>query len=617
MSSIPGNTTTAETLAPGASVTSSIDAAGDADWFRLNLSQGLAYGISLVATGGPGIGMPDPDLALYDAFGNLVLSAPNSSSTTNGLSFTAGATGLSFAGVFDSGGDTGAYRITLNAADTIRGDIATASTLGANKTITSAIDVASDRDWHKIQTTEGLAYGIELRAVGTTGLPDGDLVLRDADGNAILNAPNSTGTVNRISWTAGSTTTNFVDVFDGGTDTGGYEVRFVATDTIRGDVETARTLARTATVTSAVDVAGDSDWFRVTLTAGQSYAFDLGATGVAGLPDGDLILRDANGNIVAQSPNSTGSANVLAFTPTVGGLYFIEVYDGGSDTGGYSLRNVGGDGVLASVNTTRSLRDGTATTGTVDCQGDSDWIRMEAEQGVTYTFRLEGDGTATELADVRLVLRDAAGNILASDSGATGTLIFTGTIDGPVFLDVQGRLLENIGGYRLSVVSTAPTVTGTGAADRLTGGDGANTISAFGGNDVIDGGLGDDRLFGAQGADTLLGGDGNDRLYGGSEDDSLSGGSGRDWIDGGAGNDALRGGIGADRFVFGDATGSDSIADFQDGQDRIVITGATTDLNDLALTQVGDDVQVSFGTSSILVANILLADLTAADFLFL
>lgn len=70
--------------------------------------------------------------------------------------------------------------------------------------------------------------------------------------------------------------------------------------------------------------------------------------------------------------------------------------------------------------------------------------------------------------------------------------------------------------------------------------------------------------------DVINGGGGSDRLYGGAGVDRINGGSGRDTLDGGLGNDFLTGGAGGDDFVFGLASGTDRITDFNPGEDHIV-----------------------------------------------
>ncbi|MDZ7602549.1 MAG: VCBS domain-containing protein, partial [Hoeflea sp.] len=108
---------------------------------------------------------------------------------------------------------------------------------------------------------------------------------------------------------------------------------------------------------------------------------------------------------------------------------------------------------------------------------------------------------------------------------------------------------------------------------------GANTVEANagslidvmlgqGGTNTMNGGSGDDALYGMGGNDILKGGDGND---------FIDGGAGNDILVGGAGNDTLVGGSGNDQFRIASDSGSDIIADFLPGTDKIGLldTGST------------------------------------------
>jgi len=135
------------------------------------------------------------------------------------------------------------------------------------------------------------------------------------------------------------------------------------------------------------------------------------------------------------------------------------------------------------------------------------------------------------------------------------------------------------------------TLIGTNSNDLIIGGQGDDVLIGKLGNDSLFGGLGNDLLYGNQGEDILNGNQGNDTVYGGKGndvvrggknddlilgslgDDSLFGNPGNDTLIGGQGNDSLIGGIGNDLFVLGPATGVDTIADFQVGQDRLGLSG--------------------------------------------
>jgi Ca2+-binding RTX toxin-like protein len=99
----------------------------------------------------------------------------------------------------------------------------------------------------------------------------------------------------------------------------------------------------------------------------------------------------------------------------------------------------------------------------------------------------------------------------------------------------------------------------------------------------------DDDIYGNALANNLNGGDGNDLVSGRGGDDVVSGGNGNDFLYGGEGKDQLTGGVGQDVFIFistedSKLTGGlpqDVVTDFQQGQDKIDISGLDFALNEL------------------------------------
>jgi Ca2+-binding RTX toxin-like protein len=149
------------------------------------------------------------------------------------------------------------------------------------------------------------------------------------------------------------------------------------------------------------------------------------------------------------------------------------------------------------------------------------------------------------------------------------------------------------------------------AADSILGGSGDDTIQAFTttaeaatAGDLLDGGDGNDTLTGGDAADTISGGDGNDIINGNAGDDVIAGGNG---------DDQLTGGADADLFAFaGNESGSDTIADFEDGVDLLLISGATN----VNVEDTANGALISFGDATVLLSGVAAADLSAADFLF-
>lgn len=139
-------------------------------------------------------------------------------------------------------------------------------------------------------------------------------------------------------------------------------------------------------------------------------------------------------------------------------------------------------------------------------------------------------------------------------------------------------------------------VIGSASAEQVNLGDGNDYAALLGGNDTIDGGAG---------SDTILGGGGDDRLLGGA---------GADKITGGAGNDLITGGAGADHFVFAPVEGRDRITDFQNGVDKLVITGVNW--ANIRVTANGLATEISYLDTKVILDNTSATLIDPSDFIF-
>lgn len=151
-------------------------------------------------------------------------------------------------------------------------------------------------------------------------------------------------------------------------------------------------------------------------------------------------------------------------------------------------------------------------------------------------------------------------------------------------------------------------------ADFILGGSGKDKIYGGAGEDTINGGSGNDRIVAGEQSDEVRGGTGNDKLYGQSGHDILNGQNGRDVLVGGTGDDILTGGARADKFIFVGRSGSDVITDFNAELDDLILRRTGRDsIDDLEITQQGDDVLIDYGKGEILLENTELADVLGAD----
>ena len=188
-----------------------------------------------------------------------------------------------------------------------------------------------------------------------------------------------------------------------------------------------------------------------------------------------------------------------------------------------------------------------------------DWVIIELQAGVTYTFTLHGeerdtngDGvidlgeTETEaldrgpLADPVLALYDSKGELIETndDIGLNpydlpikdSILTITPDVSGIYYVSAGAYRgnpnRDDYGTYVLRVQELAPDneINGTPNDDKLTGTDSSRP-------DVINGDEGKDSLYGGGGDDVLNGGMGSDLLMGGPGADELNGGEDRDGND--------------------------------------------------------------------------------------
>jgi Ca2+-binding RTX toxin-like protein len=187
------------------------------------------------------------------------------------------------------------------------------------------------------------------------------------------------------------------------------------------------------------------------------------------------------------------------------------------------------------------------------------------------------------------------------DGGDGNDQLFGGNNDDQLFGGIGNDILQGDNGNDLLNGDLGnDTLKGLAGDDILDGGLGSDSLLGGIGNDILIGDLGDDILYAEAGDDLVFGDDGNDRLYGGDGFDELNGGIGKDFLyggnnndtlfgnndndtlygeagddilNGGQGSDVLRGGLNNDIFVIAVGNGSDIVQDFQDGFDKMGLSG--------------------------------------------
>ncbi|MGV3580265.1 M10 family metallopeptidase C-terminal domain-containing protein [Brevundimonas sp.] len=101
---------------PATGATSTIDTAGDHDWFRVTAQAGQTYTVNLSLTGGT---LNGGTIVIYDAVGNVLGSSNAPASGQASVSFTATSTGSYYAVVVGIGSATGTYTVSQSPSNAV------------------------------------------------------------------------------------------------------------------------------------------------------------------------------------------------------------------------------------------------------------------------------------------------------------------------------------------------------------------------------------------------------------------------------------------------------------------------------------------------------------------
>jgi FG-GAP-like repeat/Bacterial pre-peptidase C-terminal domain len=494
----PASTATTGAVSVGGSTTGSIDFADDRDFFRVTLTANHLYRFDLQGSDTGQGTLPDPLLVLRDSTGDGLASDDDAGIGSNAqIDFAASLSGTYFLDARASFG-SGTYRLSATDlgpfVDDYPASTSTSGVVNVGGSATGDIQFTNDEDWFAVTLTAGQAYRFDLEGSPTGQGTNDDpfLVLRDASGEQIQSDDDSgTGFNSQISFVAAVSGTYFLDARSV-SGPGTYRLSAALApppppDDFPGSTATAGVVNVGGSVAGTVQFAGDHDWFRVTLAAGQEYRFDLEGlpTNNGTLDDPFLTVRDAAGKEVASDDDSgTGFNARITFVADVSGTYYLDAV-GFSTAGSYTLSVTGLgaaiDDYTASPVAPGVLNVGTSATGAIQFTNDQDWFRVALHAGQGYRFDLEGSVTDRgTLDDPLLTLRDAAGHSIASDDdggfGVNSRLTFVPSANGVYYADAGP--FDGTGTYTLSAVPVVltfqPEIDGGFFGD--VGGDGRSDI---------------------------------------------------------------------------------------------------------------------------------------------
>jgi len=547
----PDSTATNGSIIAGVPATGEIELSGDQDWFAITLTAGREYQFDLA-----GNTLSDPFLRLRDSAGNSVTSNDDGGPGLDSrITYTPTTSGTFYLVASGFGSNTGTYTLTAqdlgSTVTTIPGITITEGTTDAlgttattdqmisGDTFNGSLSSGSDNDYVKITLTAGTQYTFDLQGAGAGAgtLADGYLVLRNANNGFVAQDDNSgAGDDARLVYTPSSSGDYFISVRTFAGSGGTYSlvtspeerteddpvpseepVNTIPGITIsEGGSDAAGSASTTASMISGdsfegeLSTASDKDWIGIELTAGTTYTFNLkGAGDGAGtLPDGFLVLRNANGGFIAQDDNSgTGNDAQIVYTAETTGTHYVSVRTFSGEAGTYVLETSpeertaddpvpgGGGGTEPPVagetiqegetdaagdtSTAAQMSAGDTFQGELSSTADRDFVQIDLTAGVTYRFSVSGvDGNGGTLPDPFLVLRNSAGGFVSQDdNGGTGndaTISYTPSSNGTFYLSV--RTFGSAGGtYELTATVVGSQVAGQTVAND---GDGYSVSSA-------------------------------------------------------------------------------------------------------------------------------------------
>ncbi|HRH82134.1 MAG TPA: calcium-binding protein [Thiobacillaceae bacterium] len=307
----------------------------------------------------------------------------------------------------------------------------------------------------------------------------------------------------------------------------------------------------------------------------QIVAYGAGVDiGMTGFDAGNGIeIIDAGGATGPVRILGDGAANILDFN----GVYLIGTLEIGGGSGNDTLTGSGANDTL---------------------RGDSGNDRMDGGEGDDVLYGGSGNDQLDggEGDDVFRVSGDKTSGFEGYDtySGGAGTDRIVAYGAG---VDIGMTGFEAANGIEIIDAGAAAgpvRILGDGAANRFD-----FSQSGFVGTIEVNAGGGNDTVIGTAGGETLRGESGNDVL------------------DGFGGDDLLFGGYGKDIFVAGADWGRDTVADFQNGYDKLDFhASGATGIADLMFAQVGTNTEISLGDDTLVLLGINVAAVDSTDFLF-
>jgi hypothetical protein len=327
-----GDTSTTGAIAAGEIVNGEIEIPIDRDWFRIELDSSQVYTFDVRGAADDGGTLQDPLVIIHDADGSFRAWGYEE------LVF-GGVSGSYYAEVTGDSGSIGTYQLAVTSepfVDDFAGDVTTTGEVAVGGTVGGEIEIAGDRDWFRVVLESDGLYLFDVRGEGDGGgtLEYPFVTIFDAEGNSL-------DANEEALFFDGAAGIYYAEVSDFFGRTGTYEVDVTAvSDDYASDGSTTGEIEVGQTVNGDIEIPNDRDWFRVTLTEGETYQIDLRgeASGAGTLYDPYLTLWDNAFNEIAFDDDGSGTLDSrLVHTAERSGDYFVDAGGLGESTGTYEV----------------------------------------------------------------------------------------------------------------------------------------------------------------------------------------------------------------------------------------------------------------------------------------
>ncbi len=337
----------------------------------------------------------------------------------------------------------------------------TTYSIGINDQFRGTINSAYESDWVRIDLTGGTGYYFRMTGDGgPDSLAESELDLHNSDGVVYSSGPE--GTVSLISASPRADGTFYLSASPGDVSyntsaLGDYVITPYAE--IGNNLATTTTLAPGSSTTTAIDYAGDEDYFRVDVEAGSSYYIEMTGTSSGLVNRSRLELYGSEENYIGANDGQTAR---IVYTPETDETIFVAADPNHSYRGGY---RISAESEISNTFATPEVIeiDGSVSSA-IDYGGDLDRFGTSLEAGYSYIVRMTGDVGTDSLGSHRVFLSDETGTEVARSGNYdayVATLTHTPGTDGDFFITADPSSSSADGAYRLSLQQEISGGTGT------------------------------------------------------------------------------------------------------------------------------------------------------------